>query len=169
MVSRWRKPGNCIFGVFRDAVPGPGRRRHHVAGTRRLLTRRLDLRHGRIIVGRVPPMRGISAPGDRPAVPAWSRGAGGAGDAARPWTVTPVSREFLSTVIPGGRVRLLARPTDWPGRSRTARGELWMGLAGSAVRMERGAADRGARAGWTGTAGDGGNSELTEGRREKTE
>jgi hypothetical protein len=24
MVSRWRKPGNCISGAFRDAVPVPG-------------------------------------------------------------------------------------------------------------------------------------------------
>jgi hypothetical protein len=35
MVSRWRKPGNCIFRVFRDALPGPGRRRHNVAGVTR--------------------------------------------------------------------------------------------------------------------------------------
>jgi hypothetical protein len=97
--------GQLYFpGVFLDAVPGPGRRRHNVAGA----TRTVD-------------------------------------------STGPVSRGFLSTVI-RGRVRLRARPTDWPGRARTARGELWMG---SAVRMERGAAGRGARTGWMGTIGDG--------------
>ena len=83
MVSRWRKPGNCIFRVFLDAVPGLG--------------------------------DGATMSLARPGL----------------WTVTPRFTRVSVHGHPRRRVRLRARPTDWPGRAPTARGELWMGSAGS--------------------------------------
>src|ERR1700745_3663738 len=61
-----------------------GPRPKRPAWTRRLLACRFDLRQGRTGVGRCTPDRGVRHPLIRPAVPACSRGAGVAADAALP-------------------------------------------------------------------------------------
>jgi len=71
-----------VVPEWRKATPMSVPRPKRPAWTRRLLACRFDLRQGRTGVGRCAPDRGFRHPLIRPAVPACSRGAGVAADAA---------------------------------------------------------------------------------------